>query len=159
MASFGTELCHLIGTIYMSKGAAYIRLHKSSASNFLGVPGWWNRVREKGKMLKEGYAFLSVGLDVHSAMKDMQSKQEAGELDEEGVKQLEMDMSGILLLVAWKGSKFELSTLLRQVVDQALSKADEVTLMNRAKAILLCGAILKSVVPDESDVERRELER
>lgn len=39
MASFGVELCHLIGTIYMSKANAYIRLHKSAASNLLGVPG------------------------------------------------------------------------------------------------------------------------
>lgn len=30
--------------------------------------------------------------------------------------------------------------------------------MNRAKAILLTGAILRSVTPDESDTERRQLE-
>lgn len=88
-----------------------------------------------------------------------------------------------LLLVAWKGSKFELSAILRQVVDHgpssdpvsvsiaatdlseppALSKESatvtDATLMNRAKAILLTGAVLKAVQPDESDVERRELER
>lgn len=119
-------------------------------------------------MLKEGWSLLSVGLDIHTAMKDMQQRQEesSGELDEAEVKRMEEDMSGILLLVAWKGSRFELSSLLRQVVDLALSKdgggskgeTDE-TRMNRAKGIMLCGAILKSVVPDETDSERRELEK
>jgi hypothetical protein len=98
-------------------------------------------------MLKEGYSFLSVGLDVHSAMKDMARRQEeiilsGGELDEEETKKMEAEMSGILLLVAWKGSKFELSSLLRSVVDGALNKEVEMgkgeegwakTLMNRAK--------------------------
>lgn len=31
--------------------------------------------------------------------------------------------------------------------------------MNRAKGMILCGAIFKGTVPDESDEERRELER
>lgn len=95
-------------------------------------------------MLKEGYSFLSVGLDVHSAMKDMQRRQEAngGELDEEDAKKMEAEMSGILLLVAWKGSKFELSSLLRSVVDAVLVKdldqgVDEAVLMNRAKVTFL----------------------
>lgn len=85
-----------------------------------------------------------------------------------------------LLLVAWKGSKFELSTILRTVVDTGpfprpllasltnlnpppvLTKEEadvtDATLMNRAKAILLTGAILRSVTPDETDTERRQLE-
>lgn len=155
----------------MSKASAYLRLNKSAASNFLGVPGpselassltrlfssltiflrcntigWWNRVREKGKMLKEGYSFLSVGLDVHSAMKDMARRQEESGsmgLDEEETKKMEAEMSGILLLVAWKGSKFELSSLLRSVVDGALLKdptkgeEGEKVLMNRAKVSFL----------------------
>ena len=32
-------------------------------------------------------------------------------------------------------------------------------LYNRARGLLLLGAIFKSTVPDESDAERRELER
>ena len=32
-------------------------------------------------------------------------------------------------------------------------------LQNRAKGLLLMGAVFKSTVPDESDEERRELER
>jgi hypothetical protein len=35
----------------------------------------------------------------------------------------------------------------------------EETIMNRAKALLLIGLIFKEVKPDETDEERRELER
>ncbi|KAI5477018.1 hypothetical protein MNV49_006976 [Pseudohyphozyma bogoriensis] len=163
LESFGVEICNLIGEIYMVKANAYIKLHKKASSNILGIPAWGSRVKEKFTMLKEGWSFLSVGLDVQSAMSDLEKRQAKGELDEEEMKKIEMDLSGKLLLVAWKGSKFELSSVLRNVVDGALTKESsavtDVVLMNRAKAILLTGAILKSVKAEETDAERRELER
>ncbi|BGO92558.1 DnaJ-like protein [Rhodotorula toruloides] len=163
MESFGVELCHLLGEIYMQKATTYIRLHRKPSANLLGLPGWWSRVKEKGATLKEGWSFLSTGLDVQRAMLDMEKRQEKGDLGEEEMRRLEMEMSGTLLLVAWKGSKFELSAVLRQVVDLALTKESpqvtEAMLMNRAKAILFIGAILKAVQPEEGDDERRELER
>ncbi|GAA5849141.1 hypothetical protein JCM8547_006460 [Rhodosporidiobolus lusitaniae] len=163
MESFGVELCHLLGEIYMQKATTYLRLHRKPSSNLLGLPGWWSRVKEKGATLKEGWSFLSTGLDVQRAMIDMERRQKKGDLREEEMKKLEEELSGTLLLVAWKGSKFELSAVLRQVVDLALTKeSPEITdavLLNRAKAILFIGAILKGVQPEEGDDERRELER
>lgn len=48
-----------------------------------------------------------------------------------------------------------------QVVDNVLKEPGlpDLVLYNRAKALLLVGAIFKSTQPDESDEERRELER
>lgn len=154
----------------MRKASSYMRLHRKASSNLLGVPGWWSRVKEKGTTLKEGWSFLSVGLDVRSAMADMERRQASGEaLDEEEAAGIEKDLSGKLLLVAWKGSKFELGGILRSVVDAGrffrldfeMNISDEVSvvlakedttvtdkeLMNRAKvcrsvycAIVLIGA-------------------
>ncbi|GAA6058981.1 hypothetical protein JCM10212_001691 [Sporobolomyces blumeae] len=163
LESFGVELCHLIGEIYMQKANSYIKLHRKASSNLLGLPGFWSRMKEKGTTIKEGWSFLSTGLDVQRAMVDLEKRQEKGDLEEEEMKRLEEELSGTLLLVAWKGSKFELSAVLRQVVDTVLTKeSPEVTdavLMNRAKAILFIGAILKAVVPEEGDDERRQMER
>ena len=69
-----------------------------------------------------------------------------------------------MLLVSWKGTRFEVAGILRNVVDLALTRdpanpVSEAILMNRAKAILLIGAILNAVQPEEGDEERRELER
>ncbi|GAA5879827.1 hypothetical protein JCM16303_004196 [Sporobolomyces ruberrimus] len=163
LESFGIELCHLIGEIYMQKANSYVKLHRKASSNILGLPGFWSRVKEKGTTLKEGWSFLSTGLDVQRAMLDLEKRQEKGDLAEEEMARLEQELSGTLLLVAWKGSKFELSAVLRQVVDTVLTKeSPDVTegiLMNRAKAILFIGAILKAVKPEEGDEERRQMEK
>ena len=48
-----------------------------------------------------------------------------------------------------------------QVVDHVLKEpgVSDQNLYNRARGLLLLGAIFKSTIPDESDEERRELER
>lgn len=48
-----------------------------------------------------------------------------------------------------------------QVVDHVLKESgvSDKDLYNRARGLLLLGAIFKSTIPDESDEERRELER
>ncbi|EIW58541.1 uncharacterized protein TRAVEDRAFT_47685 [Trametes versicolor FP-101664 SS1] len=50
---------------------------------------------------------------------------------------------------------------LAQAVDRVLKESgvSEQILYNRAKGLLLIGAIFKQTVPDETDEERRELER
>lgn len=66
-----------------------------------------------------------------------------------------------LLLTTWKGTRWEVISVVGEVVDKVLYEpglSKEVAL-NRAKAILTVGGIFKATVPDESDEERRELER
>lgn len=100
-----------------SKANSYIKLHKKGG-NILGIKGFFNRMGETTKTLKEGWSFLSVGLEVSRSMQEFEKRQEKGEVvSEEEMKRMEEDMSGKMLLVAWKGSKFELSNVLRQVVD------------------------------------------
>ena len=100
----------------MTKANSYIKLHKKGG-NILGIKGFFSRIGETKRTLKEGWSFLSVGLEVSRSMQDFEKRQERGEVDEDEIKQMETDMSGKMLLVAWKGSKFELSAVLRQVVD------------------------------------------
>lgn len=125
--SFGVELSHLIGTIYVTKASSFIRLHRRPTSNILGVPGFFNRLKEKTTMLKEGWSFLSVGLDIQSSMSAMKILEEGPDESEETkakreeeMRKIESEMSGKLLLVAWKGSKFELGSVLRSVVDEGI---------------------------------------
>lgn len=165
LESFGVELLRLIGNVYYTKASTYIKLHRSKSpfANFLGLPGFFENTKQKGKMIKEAWGMLSSTLDVQTAMMDLEKRQEKGELPEEEMERLNKDLVGKLLLISWKGTRFESGAILRQVADNVLSKdspkvTDEV-LMNRAKALLLIGMIFKAVEPDESDEERRELER
>ncbi|KAA1133711.1 hypothetical protein PGTUg99_032097 [Puccinia graminis f. sp. tritici] len=166
LESFGVELLRLIGTVYYTKASTYIKLHRSKSplANFLGLPGFYENTKQKGKMIKEAWGMLSSTLDVQTAMMDLEKRQEKGELPEEEMEKLNKDLVGKLLLISWKGTRFESGAILRQVADNVLSKdspnvTDE-TIMNRAKALVLIGAIFKAVQPDETDhEERRELER
>lgn len=83
------------------------------------------------------------------------------------------------MLASWRGTRFEVVNVLREVCDRVLkdSTANEQELYSRAKVstfleslanisliihqqgLLFIGAIFKSTIPDESDAERRELER
>lgn len=99
-------------------------------------------MKDRGATIKEGWSFLSTTMDVQSAMSQLEKN---GQLDEDDPKMGE-DLIGKMMLVSWKGTRFEVASVLRQVVDAVLSKSQEhnrgvseVELVNRAKAILVIG--------------------
>ncbi len=159
LESFGVELLHAIGSVYLTKSSTWIKTHRN---NFLGVPGFFSKLKERGSMVKEGWNLLGSAVNAQMSMEEMSKRQEKGELGEEELKELEMEMSGKMLLVTWRGTKWEISTVLRKVCDRVLndkSVKDQKVLLQRAKAIAFLGAIYKQVKPDDGDDERRELER
>ena len=52
LESFGVELLHTIGNVYLTKGTNFVRSKKFFGGGFLG------RLKEKGSMLKEGWGLL-----------------------------------------------------------------------------------------------------
>jgi hypothetical protein len=94
-------------------------------------------------------------------MQDMEKIQAKGEAGEEELRALEMDVTGRIMLASWRGTRFEVVQVLREVCDNVLREpgASDAVLYNRAKGLMIAGAIFKSTQPDESDEERRELER
>ncbi|PIL24651.1 transporter [Ganoderma sinense ZZ0214-1] len=156
LESFGVELLHTIGNIYIMKATSFLKSRK-----FLGIPGFFSRLKEKGAMAKDAWGVIGSALGVQQTIAEMEKLQARGELAEEELRALEEDVTGKIMLASWRGTRFEVSQVLREVVDRVLKEqgvSDQV-LLNRAKGLLLIGAIFKSTVPDESDAERRELER
>jgi hypothetical protein len=158
LESFGIELLHTIGNIYLAKSTTWV---KSQRHHFLGVPGFFSRIKEKGSMVKETWGLMGSAMSVLVSMEDIQRRQEKGEVDEEEMKILEQDMSSKMLLATWRGTRSEVNGVLRKVCDNVLSEkgVDNKVLLNRARALAFLGAIYKSVQPEEGDEERRELER
>jgi hypothetical protein len=105
--------------------------------------------------------FARGRLSVQQVMQDIERAQLKGDASEEELKALEIDVTGKIMLASWRGTRFEVVQVLREVVDNVLKdhSTNDQELYNRARGILLLGAIFKSTVPDESDEERRELER
>jgi hypothetical protein len=183
MSSMQRNLVRVTHRIYLSKATTYLKLHKKGVlSNFAGVPGFFARLKEcvdfsfsaclmgcisscsKKDTVKEGWSFLTSTLDVQSAMTDMQKMQDgkAEALPEDQMKDLESDLMGKMLLVGWKGTRFEVAGILRQAVDLALAKepgVSEAQLTNRAKAILIIGSIMKAIEPDADDLGERRCAR
>ncbi|CBQ73115.1 related to DJP1-DnaJ-like protein [Sporisorium reilianum SRZ2] len=158
LESFGVELLHAIGNIYVMKATTWIKTKKHS---FLGFGGFMSRMKERGAVVKETWGMLGSALNVKASMDELARRQEKGEIPEDELRALEQDMSGKMLLATWRGTRFEISGILRQVCDKVLNEkgVNDKVLFNRAQAILFLGMIYKSVQPDEGDDERRELER
>lgn len=158
LESFGVELLHTIGTVYLTKSNTWL---KTKRGNFLGMPGFWNRMKERGGTIKEMWGVMGSAINVQMSMEELARHQDKGDIGEEEMKQLEQDMNGKMLLATWRGTRWEVNGILRQVLDNVLNEkgVSDKVLIQRAKAIAYIGAIYKQVVPDESDDERRELER
>ncbi|VDC06109.1 unnamed protein product [Peniophora sp. CBMAI 1063] len=156
LESFGVELLHTIGSVYIQKATTFLKSQK-----FLGIPGFWSKIKEKGSVAKEAWGVIGSALSVQQVMQDMERLASKGEVDEEELKAMELDMTGKIMLASWRGTRFEVVQVLREVVDNVLKEhgVSQQVLQNRAKGLLLLGAVFKSTVPDESDEERRELER
>ncbi|KAL0577297.1 DnaJ-like protein [Marasmius crinis-equi] len=156
LESFGVELLHTIGNVYMMKATSFLKSRK-----FLGIPGFFSRLKEKGTLAKDVWGVIGSALSVRDMMLEMEKLQAKGELGEEELRALEMDVTGKIMLASWRGARLEVIQVLREVVDNVLKEpgASDAVLVNRARGLLLIGAIFKSTVPDESDEERRELER
>ncbi|KAH6915973.1 X-domain of DnaJ-containing-domain-containing protein [Coprinopsis sp. MPI-PUGE-AT-0042] len=156
LESFGVELLHTIGGVYVMKATSALKSRK-----FLGIPGFFARLKEKGTLAKDMWGVLGSALSVRDVVMQMEKAQARGDVDEEELRALEMDVTGKILLASWRGARLEVVQVVREVCDNVLKEpgiSDDV-LVNRAKGLLLLGAVFKSTVPDESDVERRELER
>ncbi|KAG2011853.1 DnaJ domain-containing protein, variant 2 [Coprinopsis cinerea AmutBmut pab1-1] len=156
LESFGVELLHTIGSVYVMKATSALKSRK-----FLGIPGFFSRLKEKGTLAKDMWGVIGSALSVRDVVMQMEKAQLKGDVDEEELRALEMDVTGKILLASWRGARLEVVQVVREVCENVLKEpgvSDQV-LYNRAKGLLLLGAIFKSTVPDESDEERRELER
>ncbi|KIJ65612.1 hypothetical protein HYDPIDRAFT_110734 [Hydnomerulius pinastri MD-312] len=156
LESFGVELLHAIGTVYMMKASSFLKSKK-----FLGLAGFWSRMKEKGSVAKDAWGVIGSALSVQSMMQEMERLQAKGEVTEDELQALEQDMTGKILLASWRGTRFEVVQVLREVVDHVLKdhEVSDQVLLNRAKGLMIMGHTFKTTVPDESDEDRRELER
>lgn len=156
LESFGVELLHAIGHVYLMKASSFMKSRK-----FLGIPGFFSRLKEKGALAKDVWGVIGSALSVRDLMLEMEKVQAKGEIDAEELRALEMDVTGKIMLASWRGARLEVIQVLREVVNNVLKEPGQpdIVLYNRAKGLLITGAIFKSAVPDESDEERRELER
>lgn len=144
MESFGIEILHAIGQTYLSKASGLLRSQK-----FLGIGGFFSRLRDKGTLVKETWNTISSAIDAQQTMEDMAKMEEKGGEDWTDEKRVEYErrVTGKILTAAWRGSKFEIQSVLREVCDNVLydKKVPLNKRLERAQAMVLIGEIFAKV--------------
>lgn len=144
MESFGLEILHAIGATYIQKATSFLKSQK-----FLGISGFFSRLKDKGTLAKETWTTISTAIDAQMTMEEMAKMEERGGEDwtDEKKAEYEKKVTGKILAAAWRGSKFEIQSVLRDVCDQVLGdktiKLDK--RIERAHALVLAGNIYSKV--------------
>ena len=144
MESFGLDILHAIGAVYLSKATALIKSQK-----FLGIGGFFSRMKDKGSLVKDTWNTISSAIDAQQTMEEMARMEQAGGEDwtDERKVEYERKVTGKILNAAWRGSKFEIQSVLREVCDEVLNdkkvKLDK--RLERAQALVLIAEIFNKV--------------
>lgn len=144
MESFGIDILHAIGQTYMSKASTLLRSQK-----FLGIGGFFSKLKDKGTLVKDTWNTISSAIDAQQTVEDMAKMEERGGEDwtEEKRVEYERRVTGKILTAAWRGSRFEIQGVLREVCDTVLNdkKVPLSKRLERAQALVLIGEIFLKV--------------
>ncbi|EZG07527.1 hypothetical protein H106_03125 [Trichophyton rubrum CBS 735.88] len=150
MESFGLEILHAIGSTYNSKGTSFLKSQK-----FLGISGFFSRLKDKGNLARETWTTISTALDAQMTMEEMAKLEEKGGEDwtDEKKAEYEKKVTGKILAAAWRGSKFEIQSVLREVCDQILNdKAIRLEKrVERAQALVIIGKYFQQAERDPNE--------
>ncbi|KAL2061416.1 hypothetical protein VTL71DRAFT_7689 [Oculimacula yallundae] len=140
MESFGLDILHAIGTTYLQKATSLLKSQK-----FLGIGGFFSRLKDKGTLAKETWNTISSAIDAQMTMEEMAKMEEKGGEDWTDEKKIEYErrVTGKILNAAWRGSKFEIQSVLRDVCDEVLNdkKVSMAKRLERAQALVIAGEI------------------
>ena len=144
MESFGLEILHAVGLTYISKATSFLKSQK-----FLGISGFFSRLKDKGTLAKDTWSTISTAIDAQMTMEEMAKAEEKGGEDwtDERKAEMERRVTGKILAAAWKGSRFEIQSVLREVCDKVLNdKSVRIEKrVERAHALVICGTIFQNV--------------
>ena len=144
MESFGLDILHAIGQTYLQKATALLKSQK-----FLGIGGFFSRLKDKGTLAKETWNTISSAIDAQMTMEEMAKAEEKGGEDWTDEKKVEYErrVTGKILTAAWRGSKFEIQSVLRDVCEEILNdkKVSMSKRLERAQALVISGEIYSKV--------------
>lgn len=146
MESFGIEILHAIGQTYVTKASTFIKSQKPIIG---GVSGFFSRLKDKGNTLKDTWGTVSTAISAQMEIEEMARMEERGGEDwtDEKKAEFEKRVTGKILAAAWRGSKYEIQGVLRDVCDIALydKKVKVEKRIERAQALVVIGEMFAKV--------------
>jgi len=114
MESFGLEILHAIGATYLSKATTFL---KSRQPIIGGVSGFFSRLKDKGNTIKDTWGTVSTAISAQMEIEEMAKMEEKGgeAWTDEARAEAEKRVTGKILAAAWRGSKYEIQGVLREV--------------------------------------------
>lgn len=152
MESFGIEILHAIGQTYVNKAATFLKSQKPLIG---GVSGFFSRLKDKGTMIKDTWGTVSSAISAQMEIEEMARAEEKGgeEWTDEKRAEYEKRVTGKILAAAWRGSRFEVQGVLRDVCDKVLYdkrvKLDK--RVERAHALVIIGEMFAKAERDPEE--------
>lgn len=152
MESFGIEILHAIGQTYVSKATTFLKSQKPLIG---GVSGFFSRLKDKGNMVKDTWGTVSSAISAQMEIEEMARAEEKGGEDwtDEKKAEYEKRVTGKILAAAWKGSRFEITGVLRDVCDKVLydKKVKIEKRIERAQALVMIGEMFAKAERDPDE--------
>jgi len=152
MESFGLEILHAIGQTYLSKAATYLKSQKPIIG---GVSGFFSRLKDKGNTIKETWGTVQTAIQAQMEIEEMAKMEEKGGDDWTDEKRAEYEkrVTGKILAAAWRGSKYEVQGVLRDVCDNVLydKKVKTEKRIERAQALVVIGELFAKAARDPEE--------
>ena len=146
MESFGIEILHAIGQTYVTKASTFIKSQKPLIG---GVSGFFSRLKDKGNQVRDTWSTVSSAISAQMEIEEMAKMEEKGgeEWTDERKAEYEKRVTGKILAAAWRGSRYEITGVLREVCDKILydKKVKPEKRLERAEALMIIGQIFAKV--------------
>lgn len=146
MESFGLEILHAIGATYLSKASTFLKSQKPIIGS---VSGFFSRLKDKGTTIKDTWGTVSTAISAQMEIEEMAKMEEKGgeEWTDERKAEYEKRVTGKILAAAWRGSRYEIQSVLREVCDEVLydKKVKLEKRVERAHALVVVGEIFVKV--------------
>jgi hypothetical protein len=152
MESFGIEILHAIGQTYLSKASTFIKSQKPIIG---GVTGFFSRLKDRGAIIKDTFGAIHMAVSAQMEIENVQRMEEKGgeEWTTEKKAESEKRLTGKILAAAWRGSKAEIQSVLREVCDQVLNdkKVKVEKRIERAQALIIIGEMFAKAKRDPDE--------
>ncbi|KAK0252651.1 hypothetical protein B0A54_13807 [Friedmanniomyces endolithicus] len=152
MESFGLEIMHAVGQTYLAKATTFL---KSRQPIIGGVSGFFSRLKDKGSTLKDTWGTVSTAISAQMEIEEMARMEEKGgeEWTDEKRAEAEKRVTGKILAAAWRGSKFEIQGVLREVVDLVLydKRVSGAKRVERAQTLVMIGELFAKAERDPDE--------
>ncbi|GMM31971.1 Caj1 protein [Martiniozyma asiatica (nom. inval.)] len=158
LESFGLDICHLIGKVYLFKGKSFLKGQKNFTGGFHKIHSNFRQGKDTVKGVMD---MLSSANEAQSTMEAMAALEEVDldSMDPYKRAEFEQTMTGKFISVAWASSKFEIQQTLYKVCSKVIDNKDldKNTRKLKAEILIEMGTLFSAAKRDSEEEEEQQV--